>query len=386
MRRAPAGGVVGLGLFTIASGRLFGLIELYVVGAGLILGVLAAAIHVRTRVVHVQVQRNVEPTEPMAGSELDVTLELLPLRRTPSCDLVDSIGDVGRVGLTLAPLARHRTARIRYRVPTEHRGVLTLGPAHVEVTDPLGMIRRRRQVGNTTGVVVNPRWIRIDLPDPRTCDGDLIDFIRRLIDRMAVNLEFRSLREYVTGDDLRRINWKASARRDQLTLNEYEARAPIVVHVLLDREADTFTEAGFERAVSVAASFVGSAEIDRRDSEPRLHLDVPPHVDTLIDGSTRRDAMRCLARVTTDQVAATARRLNDPGEFRVNVIICGDRDRLWLESADLSMGSGHVTVVVACEPATKESFDQDHWFPLPCLDFDSFADRWSTLSRRKARP
>ncbi|MFM8482789.1 MAG: DUF58 domain-containing protein, partial [Actinomycetota bacterium] len=250
----------------------------------------------------------------------------------------------------------------------------------------LGMIRRRRQVGNTTEVVVNPRWTCLDLPDPRTCDGDLIDFIRRLIDRMAVNLEFRSLREYVTGDDLRRINWKASARRDQLTLNEYEARAPIVVHVLLDRERDAFTDAGFERAVSVAASFVGSAEIVHRDTEPRLHLGVPPHFDTLIDGSTRRDAMRCLARVATDHVAATTRRLNDPGEFRVNVIICGDRDRLWLESADLSMGSGHVTVVIACEPATKEAFDHDHWFALPCLDFGSFADRWSTLSRRKARP
>ncbi|MFM8382179.1 MAG: hypothetical protein ACKOA6_09315, partial [Actinomycetota bacterium] len=74
MRRAPAGAVVGLGLFTIASGRLFGLIELYVVGVGLILGVLAAATHVRTRVVQVQVRRNVEPNEPMAGTELDVTL------------------------------------------------------------------------------------------------------------------------------------------------------------------------------------------------------------------------------------------------------------------------------------------------------------------------
>lgn len=384
MRRAPA--IVGLGLFSIASGRLFGLIELYVVGVGLVLGVLAAAIHVRTRVVQVQVRRNVEPTEPMAGTELDVTLELHPQRRTPSCDLVDSIDDLGRVGLTLAPLPRHRTARIRYRVPTEHRGVLALGPAHVEVTDPLGMIRRRRQVGNTTEVVVNPRWTRIDLPDPRSCDGDLIDFIRRLIDRMAVNLEFRSLREYVTGNDLRRINWKASARRDQLTLNEYEARAPIVVHVLLDRETDAFTEAGFERAVSVAASFVGSAEIVRVDSEPRLHLGVPPLIDTVVDGSTRSDAMRCLARVATSQVAATTRRLNDPGEFRVNVIICGDRDRLWLESADASMGQGHVTVVVGCEPATKDSFDHDHWFALPCLDFDAFADHWSTLSRRRVRP
>lgn len=386
MRRAPAWAVICLGLFTVASGRLFGLIELYVLGAGLILGVLAAVVHVRTRFVHISVQRDVRPAEPMAGSELDVTLELHPLRRTPSCDLVDSIEDLGRVGLTLAPLPRHRTARVRYRVPTERRGILTLGPAHVEVSDPLGLIRRRRQVGTITEVVVNPRWTAIDLPDPRTCDGDLVDFIRRLIDRMAVNLEFRSLREYVTGDDLRRINWKASARRDQLTLNEYEARAPIVVHVLLDHRAEFYTDAGFERAVSVAASFVGSARFASGDTEPRVHLGVPPFFDTAIDGSSRADAMRCLARVTTDRVETSSLRLNDPGEFRVNVIVCGDRDRPWLESVDQSMGPGHVTVVVGCEPATKESFDHDHWFALPCLDFESFADGWSTLSRRKVRP
>lgn len=386
MHRAPAWAVVCLGLFTVASGRLFGLIELYVLGAGLVLSVVAATIHVRTRFVHLTIRRDVEPSDPMAGSELDVTLELHPLRRTPSCDLVDSVDVLGRVGLTLAPLRRHRIARVRYRVPTERRGVLGLGPAHIEVTDPLGLIRRRRQVGTVTEVIVDPRWTRIDLPDPRTCEGDLVDFIRRLIDRMAVNLEFRSLREYVTGDDLRRINWKASARRDQLTLNEYEALAPIVVHVLLDHEAAVYTDAGFERAVSVAASFVASAEIVRRDSEPRVHLGVPPLIDTVVDGSSRSDAMRCLAMVVADQAPATSRRLDDPGEFRVNVIICGDRDRRWLESTDRSMGPGHVTVVIGCEPATKEAVDHDHWFALACLDFDDFADRWSTLSRRRVRP
>lgn len=386
MRSASAGAVVVLGAVTIGAGRLFGLIELYVIGTGLILGVLAAVIHVRTRFVHAGLERTVEPANPVAGEEIGVTLTLVPVRRTPTCDLVDQVGGEGRVGLTLAPLARHRPARVRYRVPTSRRGVLTLGPATVELSDPLGLLGRRRRIGQPTEVVVHPLWTSIDLPDPQRCEGKLIDFIRQLIDRMAVNLEFRSLREYVAGDDLRRINWKASARRDVLTLNEYESRAPLVVHVLLDHDVTSYTSAGFERAVSVVASFVGSAGASGLESEPRVHVSIPGRLETSVDSSARLDAMHRLAEIQPDAVTAAPLRLNDPGEFRVNVIVCGMRDRHWLESADRSMGTGHATVVVHCEDSSGPGHDHDHWFALRCADFSRFAHDWSNLSRRGPNP
>lgn len=386
MRSASAGAVVVLGAVTVGAGRLFGLIELYVIGTGLILGVVAAVIHVRTRFVHADLERTVEPTNPMAGDEIGVTLTLVPVRRTPTCDLVDVVGGEGRVGLTLAPLSRHRPARVRYRVPTTRRGVLTLGPATVELSDPLGLLGRRRRIGRPTEVVVHPRWTSIDLPDPRRCEGRLIDFIRHLIDRMAVDLEFRSLREYLAGDDLRRINWKASARRDVLTLNEYESRAPLVVHVLLDHDVSTYTVAGFERAVSVVASFVGSAGATDLESEPRVHVSIPGRLETMVDSATRLEAMHCLADVQPNSVTAAPLRLNDPGAFRVNVIVCGIRDRHWLESADRMMGTGHATIIVNCEDSSGPSYDHDHWFALPCPDFSRFARDWSILSRRGSNP
>jgi uncharacterized protein (DUF58 family) len=304
------------------------------------------------------------------------------LRRTPACELVDLVDQTGRVSLTLTPLAKRRTARVRYKVPTQRRGVLTLGPALIELSDPLGLLVRRRQIGTPTEVIVHPEWRPIDLPDPQHCQGPLIDLIQRLLHQMAVNLEFRSLREYVTGDDLRRINWKASARRDNLTLNEFEARAPLIVHVFLDNDEDVYSPDGFERAVSVAASYVGSASATQNETEPAVQLSIPPQFGAVIDSSTRLDAMRCLAAITPSSAPILPSPLNDPGEFRVNVIICGDRDRHWLESIDRSMGIGHATVVVYCETSTGMAFDHDHWFALQCDDFGDFSDQWGMLARR----
>jgi hypothetical protein len=329
-------------------------------------------------------QRDIDPAYPISGTDITVTMTLASLRRTPTCELVDFVNETGRVNLTLTPLAKHRTARVRYKVPTQRRGLLTLGPAIIELSDPFGLLVRRREIGIPTDVIVHPEWRPIDLPDPQHCQGALIDLIQRLLHQMAVNLEFRSLREYVIGDDLRRINWKASARRDNLTLNEFESRAPLMVHVFLDNDDTVYSRDGFERAVSVAASYVGSAYSLQNETEPSLQLSIPPQFDAVIDSSTRFDAMGCLAQITTDSTSDLPSPSNDPGEFRVNIIICGDRDHHWLDSVDRSMGRGHATVVVYCDTPTGSSFDHDHWFALRCDDFADFPILWGTLAQRTA--
>jgi uncharacterized protein (DUF58 family) len=70
-------------------------------------------------------------------------------------------------------------------------------------------------------------------------------------------MEFYSMRGYVSGDDPKRINWKASARHRRLIINETEAERVTDVMVVLDTDV-TFYEAAeaelFERGVRAAAS------------------------------------------------------------------------------------------------------------------------------------
>jgi len=74
---------------------------------------------------------------------------------------------------------------------------------------------------------------------------------------LGIGTEFYSLREYVPGDDPKRINWKASARYNQLITNETEAERVTDIMIVLDTDVTFFgpTESElFERGVQAAAS------------------------------------------------------------------------------------------------------------------------------------
>ena len=74
---------------------------------------------------------------------------------------------------------------------------------------------------------------------------------------LGPGMEFYSMRGYVSGDDPKRINWKASAKHRRLIINETEAERVTDVMVVLDTDV-TFYEAAeaelFERGVRAAAS------------------------------------------------------------------------------------------------------------------------------------
>jgi len=76
--------------------------------------------------------------------------------------------------------------------------------------------------------------------------------------------DFYALRPYVVGDDLRRVHWRSTARRDELMVRQDELPWQGRVTVLLDVRRTTHTPASFELAVSAAASVV-TASWKRRD-------------------------------------------------------------------------------------------------------------------------
>jgi hypothetical protein len=71
--------------------------------------------------------------------------------------------------------------------------------------------------------------------------------------------EFHSQREYAPGDDLRRINWKTTARFGDLIVRETAQEGIRHCTVVLDTMADGYDEDAFERAVTAAASVVATA-------------------------------------------------------------------------------------------------------------------------------
>lgn len=242
-----------------AIGRIFGLLELFVLGAGLAMAVLVSVLSLSRPLPALQVRRIVRPSlvavdEP---ARVDIQIVNAGARRTPHLLLWEPVGENGGAPMQLASLAPGATAQAAYRVPTTRRGLLTTGPLRAQRRDVLGLCRKVAMVAGTDDVLVVPR--HITLPFPSAGSAGRLGQHLRMKAWGQTGGEFHSQREYVPGDDLRRINWKASARSEQLIVRETALEGVRRCTVVLDTSADAYDVEGFERAVSAAASVTLSA-------------------------------------------------------------------------------------------------------------------------------
>ena len=252
-------GALGAGLGSVFAGRVFALIELYVVGAALVIAVALAMLVVRRPLPRLEARRVLRPALVAVGepARVDLMVTNRAAFPSPSLKLWEPVGDKGGAPMQLAPLASGHTCSAAYRVPTARRGVLQTGPLRAERTDPLGFAVRGGWMAGADQVMVVPERIPLAFPHVNS-PGRLGQYLR--MKAYAQNSsEFHSHREYVPGDDLRRVSWKASARVGELIVRETAQEGVRHCTVVLDTMADGYDEDSFERAVSAAASVVSAA-------------------------------------------------------------------------------------------------------------------------------
>jgi uncharacterized protein (DUF58 family) len=137
---------------------------------------------------------------------------------------------------------------VRYRLRFERRGERRVGPATVRYTDVLGLVAGRTTVGAATSVLV--------YPPVRPLPPTLAEQLRAGLagQSRTERDEFDGLREYVRGDALRNLNWKASAKRDDLIVTEFAGARPTqTVTVAVGGDAEDADEMATAAASVVAA-------------------------------------------------------------------------------------------------------------------------------------
>jgi uncharacterized protein (DUF58 family) len=259
-------GVFGLiaGAAAIAIGRVFGVLELFLIGTAFLLAAAFAVAFVHLRRPRVTATRWIHPSVLVAGDtgQIDIHLRHDGGLRSTSFELSESVRQPGRGDhvalLTVAPLAPRAGASARYQLPTASRGVIRVGPLVAITSDPRGMARRERPIADVDEVVVAPRSYLLEMP--QLGQGALGQHLLNQARRLGPG-DFHSLREYVDGDEPRSISWKASARSEELLVKEYTVEGLRRCTVLLDAAPGSYADrAGFERAITVVASVVNSAD------------------------------------------------------------------------------------------------------------------------------
>lgn len=144
---------------------------------------------------------------------------------------------------------------LRYAIRPQVRGRRRWGRAAALVRSPLGLLRRVAVSEPGDAVLVQPetgRYVRAEALDPKRVLASLGVRPRR---QRGDGLEFDSLREYVIGDEPRRIDWRATARRGRPIVRTHRHEESRTVLLVLDHSrlmgaraphpADPLVEAGF---------------------------------------------------------------------------------------------------------------------------------------------
>jgi uncharacterized protein (DUF58 family) len=258
--------VAACAAITGGMGRVFGVAELYFLCAAMIVAVVVAFASVLLRRPRVAVRRWVRPEVLTAGDvgRVDIVLTAKGAGLRPSFELVEAVGEDRTARMAVAPMRGGSEKSAGYRVPTERRGVLTIGPLVASRTDLLGLARSTSTIAGVDELLVAPRAFEMDMPEL----GDGI--LGRHLLAQSVRLgpgDFHSLREYVPGDEPRTIHWKASARSDELKVRQHSAEGLRRCTVVLDQDVPIEDDGfgphadAFERAVVAAASLVHSSDL-----------------------------------------------------------------------------------------------------------------------------
>ncbi len=253
-----AGGIVSL-----VVGRLFGILELFVIGTGLLVAVISAVLVVRLRRPEISIGRWVHPSVLTVGDtgRVDLGVRNDSPYRSPRIDLAEPVGPINTARMTLAPLLPGDQVTAGYRIPAARRGVLTLGPLEIERRDQLGLAVAWTIGAGATDVMVAPRTVELSMP--ALGHGVLGRHLMAQAQRLGPG-EFHALRDYIDGDEPRSIHWKASARSEELKVREHTAEGVRRCIVVLDRSEAAYDldadEDVFERAIVAAGSLVQAGD------------------------------------------------------------------------------------------------------------------------------
>ncbi|TGO04228.1 DUF58 domain-containing protein [Serinibacter arcticus] len=230
--------------------------SLVALGAGLVVLVFASVVGVLVAV-PVRVERRTSRTRVTRLADCTAEITVTNLSSWASIQLEG----FDRVGADLRPVALPRlapgTSGIGTEViPTAHRGRVRFGPLVLRRSGVARLAVRTSEHGEAASVLVEPRVLDAISLAPGLRRGHT--GAQERIEHGGTDLV--GLREYIAGDDLRRLHWATSARRGQLMVRQdADPALPHLTVLLDDRLASYAAPADLEEAVDVAASLLATA-------------------------------------------------------------------------------------------------------------------------------
>lgn len=194
---------------------------------------------------------------------------------------------------------------IQYQLRPTERGEYSFGGLNVFAQSDIGLVRRRYVFDAQKMVAVYPSYIQMKRYELIAFSNRLQAYGMKKIRRIGISMEFEQIKNYTDGDDYRVINWKATARRNELMVNQYQDEKSQQVYCLIDK--GRIMQMPFERLslldYAINATLV-MANIAIKKGDKAGLVTFSQQVDTLLkaskQGSQMRHIQECLYREKTN--------------------------------------------------------------------------------------
>ena len=200
--------------------------------------------------------RAVEAGEIMEGDRLSIRYSVLfPDSKPKLVEMVQELPPgLGRQAVQETRLVFGRTEFL-CRLEAPSRGKYVLQPCIIRISDLAGLTVHVHSFGGETAFEVVSRLTRLDMEtvqpvNPRTLSGSSISIFK------GGGSEFYSIRSYVEGESIRRVNWRASAKAGDLLVNEFLAESSGIQILVVDAR---LIENDAELSRKIADKAIGAA-------------------------------------------------------------------------------------------------------------------------------
>ncbi|MFC4816983.1 MULTISPECIES: DUF58 domain-containing protein [unclassified Flavobacterium] len=124
---------------------------------------------------------------------------------------------------------------LNYNLRPTQRGEYHFGNLNIYVSSPLRLISKRFIFDGGKMVPTYPSYIQLRKYDLMAFSNNLHQYGLKKIRRIGHTMEFEQIKEYVQGDDIRTLNWKATAKKNALMVNQFQDEKSQSVYMLIDK-------------------------------------------------------------------------------------------------------------------------------------------------------
>jgi uncharacterized protein (DUF58 family) len=124
---------------------------------------------------------------------------------------------------------------INYELRPTERGEYFFGNLNIYISSPLRLVSRRFKFENGNMVPTYPSYIQLRKYDLIAFSNNLFQYGIKKIRRIGHSMEFEQIKEYVPGDDIRTLNWKATAKKNSLMINQFQDEKSQSVYMVIDK-------------------------------------------------------------------------------------------------------------------------------------------------------